>query len=54
MVGRDRHRSPVIALELWRRSNLTYTLAAALPNAIPPPAAKFDQAPLDEEAWDQI
>ena len=47
----------LIALELWRRSK-TYTLAATLSgplsDAIPPPAAKVQQAPLDGEARDQI
>ena len=43
-----------IALELWRRSTLTYSLAPTwsepLADAIPPPAAKAEQAPLDEDA----
>jgi hypothetical protein len=41
-----------IALELWRRSRLTYSLAATwsepLSDAIPPPAAKVERAPLDD------
>jgi hypothetical protein len=41
-----------IALELWRRSRLTYSLAATgsepLSNAIPPRAAKVERAPLDD------
>jgi ERF superfamily len=41
-----------IALELWRRSRLTYSLAATWPeplsDAIPPPAAKAERAPLDD------
>ena len=47
-----------IALELWRRSRLTYTLAATwsepLSDAIPPPAAKTEPAPLDDDARDRI
>ncbi len=47
-----------IALELWRRSRLTYSLAASwsepLSDAIPPPAAKVQKAPLDGDARDQI
>jgi hypothetical protein len=43
-----------IALELWRRSRLTYSLAAAsvepLSDAIPPPAAKVERAPLNNDA----
>ena len=31
-----------IALELWRRSRLTYLLAATRSDAIPPPAAKIE------------
>ncbi len=42
-----------IALELWRRSRLTYSLAAAwsepLSDTIPPPRAKVEQAPLDND-----
>jgi hypothetical protein len=45
-----------IALELWRRSRLTYSLAATcfepLADAIPPPAAKVERAPLDNDAKD--
>jgi hypothetical protein len=41
-----------IGLELWRRSRLTYSLAATWPeplsDAIPPPAAKVERAPLDD------
>ena len=47
-----------IALELWRRSRLTYSLDAtwseSLSDAIPPPAAKVQQAPLDGDARYQI
>ena len=43
-----------IALELWRRSRLTYSLAATLSDAIPPPAAKVEQAPLHDDARDRI
>ena len=47
-----------IALELWRRSRLTYSLAATwsepLSDAIPPPAAKVERAPLDDDARDRI
>jgi ERF superfamily len=47
-----------IALELWRRSRLTYSLAATssetFSDAIPPPAAKVRQAPLDGDARDRI
>ena len=46
-----------IALELWRRSRSTYSLAASLAatlcDAIPPPATKVKQAPLDD-ARDRI
>jgi hypothetical protein len=46
-----------IALELWRRSRLTYSLAATwfepLADAIPPPAAKVERAPLDNDARDR-
>jgi ERF superfamily len=45
-----------IALELWRRSRLTYSLAATwsepLSDAIPLPAAKVERAPLDNDAGD--
>jgi hypothetical protein len=45
-----------IALELWRRSRLTYSLAATwsepLSDAIPPPAAKVERAPLDDDRID--
>jgi hypothetical protein len=41
-----------IGLELWRRSRLTYSLAATWPeplsDAVPPPAAKVERAPLDD------
>jgi hypothetical protein len=47
-----------IALELWRRSRLTYSLAATwsepLSDAIPPPTAKVERAPLDNDARDRI
>jgi hypothetical protein len=47
-----------IALELWRRSRLTYSLAATwsepLSDAIPPPAAKVERPPLDNDARDRI
>jgi hypothetical protein len=43
-----------IALELWRRSRLTYSLAATSSDAIPPPAAKVQQVPLDGDARDRI
>ena len=47
-----------IALELWRRSRLTYSLAATwsepLSDAIPPPAAKVERTPLDNDARDRI
>ena len=43
-----------IALELWRRSRLTYSLAASgsepLSDAIPPPAAKVQRTSLDNNA----
>jgi hypothetical protein len=42
-----------IALEFWRRSRLTYSLAATLSDAMPPPATKVEQAPLDD-ARDRI
>ena len=42
-----------IALELWRRSRLTYSLAATgsepLSDAIPPPAAKVERTSLDNK-----
>jgi hypothetical protein len=47
-----------IALELWRRSRLTYSLAATWSdpssNAISPPAAKVQQVPLDGDTRDRI
>ncbi len=47
-----------IALELWRRSRLTYSLDATgsepLSDAIPLPAAKVERAPLDDDARDRI
>ena len=47
-----------IALELWRRSRLTYSLTATsaepLSDAIPPPAAKVERTPLDNDARDRI
>ena len=47
-----------IALELWRRSRLTYSLDAfgseRLSDAIPPPTAKVERAPLDNGARDRI
>jgi hypothetical protein len=47
-----------IALELWRRSRLTYSLDASgsepLSDAIPPPAAKVEREPLDDDARDRI
>jgi hypothetical protein len=43
-----------IALELWRRSRLTFSLSASwsepLSDAIPPPAAKVERAPLNNDA----
>jgi hypothetical protein len=39
-----------IALELWRRSRLTYSLAATLSDADPPPPATVERAPLDDDA----
>jgi hypothetical protein len=43
-----------IALELWRRSRLTYSLDASgsetLSGIIPPPAAKVEETPLDNDA----
>ena len=46
-----------IALELWRRSRLTYSLDATwsdpLSDAIPPPAAKVERTPLDNDARDR-
>ena len=48
----------LIALELWRRSRLTYSLDATgsepLSDAIPLPAAKVERAPLDDDARDRI
>jgi hypothetical protein len=43
-----------IALELWQRSRLTSSLAATLSDAIPPPAAKVEWAPLDDDARGRI
>jgi hypothetical protein len=47
-----------IALELWRRSRLAYSFATTwsepLSDAIPPPAAKVERAPLDNDAGDRI
>jgi ERF superfamily len=47
-----------IALELWRRSRLTYSLAATwfepLSDAIPTPAAKVERALLDDDSKDRI
>ena len=47
-----------IPLELWRRSRLTYSLDATwsepLSEAIPPPAAKGERTPLDNNARDRI
>ena len=47
-----------IPLELWRRSRLTYSLDASgsepLSDAIPPPAAKVEREPLDDDARDRI
>ena len=47
-----------IALELWRRSRLTYSLHASgsepLSDAIPPPAAKVERMPWDNNARDRI
>ena len=47
-----------IALELWRRSRLTYSVDATgsepLPHAIPPPAAKVERTSLDNNARDRI
>jgi ERF superfamily len=43
-----------IALELWRRSRLTYSLDASgsepLSDAVPPPAAKVERTPWDDDA----
>jgi hypothetical protein len=48
----------LLALELWRRSRLTYSLDATwsepLSDAIPPTAGKVEQAPLDGDAGDRI
>jgi hypothetical protein len=47
-----------IALELWRRSRLTYSLDATgsepLSDAIPPPSAKVERMPWDNKARDRI
>jgi hypothetical protein len=47
-----------IALELWRRSRLTYSLdesgSEPLSDAIPPPAAKVELVPLDDDARNRI
>jgi hypothetical protein len=47
-----------IALDLWRRSRLTYSSAASwsepLSDAISPPAAKIERTPLDDDAKDRI
>jgi hypothetical protein len=47
-----------IALGLWRRSRLTYSLHATwsepLPDAIPPPPAKVERTSLDNDARDRI
>jgi hypothetical protein len=47
-----------IALELWRRSRLTYSLDATwsepLSDAIPPPAETVERTPSDGEARDRI
>jgi ERF superfamily len=47
-----------VALELWRRSRLTYSLAATwaepLSDAIPPPTAKVERTFLDNNARDRI
>jgi len=42
-----------IALELWRRSRLTYSLAATWPEPSPP-AAKVERVPFDDDARDRI
>jgi hypothetical protein len=39
-----------IALDLWRRSRLTYSSAAAMSEANPPPVATVDRVPLDNGA----
>jgi ERF superfamily len=47
-----------IALELWRRSRLSYSLALnwsePLSDADPPPAAKIEWTPMDNDARDRI
>ena len=47
-----------IALELWRRSRLTYSVDATgsepLSDAIPPPTSKVERTPLDNNARDRI
>jgi hypothetical protein len=47
-----------IALELWRRSRLTYSFdttgSEPLSDAIPPPAATVERAPLDNDTRDRI
>ena len=47
-----------LALELWGRSRLTYSLAGTwsepLPDAIPPSAAKVERAPRDNDARKRI
>ena len=47
-----------IALELWRRSRLTYSLeptwSEPLSDAIPRPAAKVERMPLDDDSRDRI
>jgi hypothetical protein len=47
-----------IALELWQRSRLTYSLdesgSKPLSDAIPPPAAKVERMRLDNKARDRI
>ena len=47
-----------IALELWRRSRLTFSLSATwsepLSDANPPPAAKVERVRLDDDAKDRV
>ena len=54
MVGRDRHRSPVDRTRTLAAIEIDIHVSCDLARRHPASRAKFEQAPLDEEARDQI
>jgi hypothetical protein len=54
MVGGDQHRSPADCARTLAAIEIDILVSWTLSDAIPPPAAKVEWAPLDDDARDRI